>query len=591
MFQDSGISTPVADGKGRSERWPKPISAGIVGDRRCHHTKAVTGRDDAPYSDRVSALVVGCGPVGLSATIELARRGVDCLAIERHPGTAIHPKARGINARTMEIFRQWGLEGAVRDAGLPPEQLGFFFRGASLTDPAFVRYGGGGLTHDVSALSPTTWMVISQDALEPVLLAHARTLPAADIRFGSELIDIAADEAGATVHIRDRASDAVRAVRAAAVVGADGSGSLVRESLGVGLVGPHDLAHNVSIFFEARLAEAVADRHSAVYYFVSDAAERPHGRPVSVGNPPSGGVLLTVDDADRWLLVVAYDPERGERLEDFTDERCVELVRRATGLGDLPVRVLSLLAWIPSAQVAERYRVGRCFLAGDAAHQMTPSGAFGLNVGIGDAHNLGWKLAEVLAGRAEDALLESYHEERRPVGVFAADQSYQQFSGARDAKPFGNWGVIFGPRYESSAVVPDGSPATELADPALDYVPEARPGARAPHAWLGRDGARISTLDLFGEGFVLLAAPGGRAWLEAGDAAARRLGLRSVGHRLGGDVTPLDEAIGSYGIGDDGCVLVRPDGYVAWRAATLAPDPEATIGSALRRISARGQAP
>jgi putative polyketide hydroxylase len=340
----------------------------------------------------------------------------------------------------------------------------------------------------------------------------------------------------------------------------------------------------VSIFFEADLGEVVADRRSAVYYFARDAAERPHDRPVSVGNPPTGGVLLTVNDLDRWLLVVAYDPTQGERLEDFTDERCIELVRRATGVDDLPVRIISLLAWIPSAQVAERYRVGRCFLAGDAAHQMTPSGAFGLNVGIADAHNLGWKLAEFLAGRADEVLLESYHDERHPVGTFAADQSFQQFSGARDAKPFGNWGVIFGQRYESTAVVPDGSPAPELADPALDYIPEARPGARAPHAWLERDGGRVSTLDLFGDGFVLVAGPSGQKWLDAGASVAEHVGLRLGGYRLGGDVVAVDPAIESYGIGDAGCVLVRPDGYVGWRAAAMDSDPETTLASAFRHI-------
>jgi putative polyketide hydroxylase len=535
---------------------------------------------------QVPALVVGCGPVGLSATIELARRGVPCLAVERHPGTAIHPKARGINARTMEIFRQWGIEDDVRDAGLPPERHGFFYRGRSLVDPDFTRYGGGGLAADISALSPTTWMVISQDVLEPLLLRHASSLPDADIRFGTEVIAIEPGDDWVGVEIRDRASGAVRSTQARFVVGADGADSLVREALGVPLLGERDLAHNVSIFFEARLSDVVADRSSAVYYLADDPDERPFGRPMSVGNPPSGGVLLTVDNADRWLLVVT-DPDQGTGLGSFTDERCSELVRRATGLPALEVHVLSLLAWVPSAQAAERYRVGRCLLAGDAAHQMTPSGAFGLNVGIGDAHNLGWKIAAIEAGWAAPDLLESYHDERRPVGVFAADQSFRQFAGAQGAKPFGNWGVIFGATYDSGAVVPDGSPPPQLDDPATDYRPGARPGARGPHAWLERDGARISTLDLFGGGFVLLAGADGAAWVAAGREVAAASGIPLEAYRIGEDVVPADGSLPDYGIDTDGCVLVRPDGHVGWRAHGSDPDPARGLGSVLGRIVGR----
>lgn len=536
----------------------------------------------------VPVLVAGAGPVGLAATIEIAQRGIPTLATERHPGTAIHPKARGINVRTMELFRHWGIEQLVRDAGLPPGELGFFYRGRSLVDADFVRYGGGGRAADASTLSPTTWMVISQDVLEPVLLDHARSLPAADVRFDAEIVDIAQDAGGVDVRVRDRLTDLIHPIRAGHVIGADGANSLVRAALGVPLIGEHDLAHNLSIFFEAPLADVVADRRSAVYYLADDPEERPFGRPMSVGNPPSGGVLLTVDNVARWLLVVAIDPDGGERPEDFTEARCIDLVRRATGLPELSVRVLSLMSWIPSAQVAEHYRVGRCFLAGDAAHQMTPSGAFGLNVGIADAVNVGWKLAGVNAGWAGASLLDTYEAERRPAGVLAADQSLQQFAGTREARPFGNWGVIFGADYESDAIVPDGSEAPVVDDPVLEYVQRGRPGARLPHAWLDRDGARISTHDLLGDGVTLIAGPDGQAWLGAGEITATELGVPLATLRLGGaGLTPLDSGIDALGIGPGGCLLVRPDGHVGWRSAGRVADPRSRLDAALRAVLGR----
>jgi putative polyketide hydroxylase len=510
-------------------------------------------------------LIAGGGPIGLSLAIALGRFGVRSVVLERHPGTAIHPKARGVDVRTMEVLRQWGLEGDVRDAGLSPDEHGFFFRAATLTSPDFERFGGGGQAGAARQFSPTTWMVIAQDVLEPILLRHARAA-GADVRFGHELVDVEdGQDGGLRARVLVRETGGTIGLRAGHIVGADGAASRTREALGVRLVGHGPLVRNASILFRADLAGAVADRRSAVYFLAAAGEDpRPRGYPMSVGNPPPNGVLLAINNRDRWLLVVGVDGEAEGDQPTIDPARCLELIRAAVGLPALEAEVLSVLPWTPAARVAERYAVGAVFLAGDAAHEMTPSGAFGLNVGIQDAHNLGWKLAAAIRGWAGHGLLATYDAERRPIARFAAEQSYLQFSGRQSPRPFGNWGVILGAQYESSAILPDGTPPPDVADPAVDYVPLARPGSRAPHAWLtGRD--ERSTLDLLGDRFTLLSAS--PRWLTAGREAASRGDVPLAALDVGGSAAAADPAEfeRQYGIGAAGAVLVRPDGYVAWR--------------------------
>ena len=252
---------------------------------------------------------------------------------------------------------------------------------------------------------------------------------------------------------------------------------------------------------------------------------------------------------------------------------------------DLPVKVLGVAPWTASAHVAEQYRHGRVFLAGDAAHEMPPTGGFGMNTGVQDVHNLAWKLALVLQGRAGDRLLDSYHDERQPLGRAITEQSLTNAVSmgrlAKDNKPAGarseylnEQGMIFGANYTSNAVVPDGTPPTPVANPVTDYVPAARPGGRAPHVWLEKAGDKISTIDLVGNGFVLLAGAKGEAWQAT---SAGKLPIKS--HVI------VDADFGAaYDIGSDGAVLVRPDGYVAWRSASLPADPQAALRHAADRI-------
>jgi putative polyketide hydroxylase len=505
------------------------------------------------------------------------------MLVERHPGTSVHPKARGVNVRTMELFREWGIEDTVRSAGLPAESYGFFYRGSSLLSPTFERTGGGGMAVDAQTLSPSTWIIISQDTLEPLLLARARQLRRCDIRFQHELVAVEADGDGARAIVLDRRGDREITIRATYVVGADGSKSPVRESLGIPLSGLGPLVHNLSVLFEAQLTELIADRRSAVYFFSDDPQLRPRGYPMSVGNPPPDGVMLTVDDADRWLLVIGVDDDNQANLDP---EMWATKIARAIGRDDIPIRIISTMPWSPAALVAARYREGFGFLAGDAAHQMTPLGAFGLNVGIQDAHNIGWKLGAVLGGWAGRGLLDTYDAERRPTGLFATEQSYQQFAGTKAPRPFGNWGVILGAGYASQAIIPDETAQPRLADPAVDYIPRARPGFRAPHLWLRREGRRISSLDLYGGRLVCIAGKDADDWIRGVHVVSDRSKIPIDALQVGRsfeveDATEFEE---SYEIGDRGAVLIRPDGHVAWRTASPPSRTGPSIETVVRRV-------
>jgi hypothetical protein len=251
--------------------------------------------------------------------------------------------------------------------------------------------------------------------------------------------------------------------------------------------------------------------------------------------------------------------------------------------------------------VAEQFRVGRIFLAGDAAHEMPPTGGFGLNTGVQDVHNLAWKLAAVLQGQADPSLLDTYHPERQPLGRIITETSLaNSLSMGRTARQetarlprpefLNEQGLIFGASYDSAAVVPDGTPLPHVEDPVTQYAPTARPGSRAPHVWLERGGERISTSDLFGPRFVVLTGPEGAPWREAARRVASPARPPLIAHTIGGDGDigdPDGTWLGAYGLDRDGAVLVRPDGHVAWRSRTGAGDPERLLGAAMDAVLGR----
>lgn len=530
----------------------------------------------------VEVLIVGGGPVGLSASIELSRQGISTLLVERHASTSIFPKARLITTRTMELFRAWGILDEVERAGMPREEFLAVGVGSSLTADDFVR-SAAAIQRDAPQ-SPTYTHLCSQDHLEVILRGLAESQPRADVRFATTLTDLRADADHVEAVIETEHGATL--VRSRYVVAADGARSGIRERLGIETEGPPTLGHMISIMFEADLGFLSSDRRAALSF---------------LRDPPCA--VEAVDNGRRWMVQTGYEPEEGGSPADFTEEVCLASVRAAVGVPDLPVRILGVMPWLQQAKVATDFSRGRVFLAGDAAHVATPQGGFGMNCGIQDAHNLAWKLAAVLRGTAGPRLLDTYTAERRPVAGRTVDESLanalitfhmmeghlsmreaiEQQAGRRSSE-----GLVLGFHYDSAAVVGDGTPAPTPADPYRTYVPTARPGHRAPHVWLdGQDGT-VSTLDLLGPRFTLL-TPAGGGWPQPAKEAAHRLGVElSVIEISDNGSAPLRSATWAreYGLGPTGAVLVRPDGHVGWRRPTGQPS-QAGLAAALGTILAR----
>ena len=532
---------------------------------------------------RVPVLIVGGSLVGLSTSLFLSRLGVRHLLVEKHASTSTHPRGRGNNVRTMEILRTAGAEPLVRAASSVLAENHGILQAGSLTGDdqewLFKEIDPGG---GIARFSPTGWCLCSQNDLEPVLVAHARD-QGSDLRFSTEMQTFEQDATGVTAVLKNRTTGEHSTVRADYLVAADGPRSPVREQLRIGRSGAGDLFHNVSITFRSRrLAAVVGDRRFIVCYLT---------------RPGADGALLPVDNEQEWVFHAPWQPDRGETLEDFTDVRCAEHIRKAVGAPDLDVEITGKAPWHAAERVAQSYSSGRIFLAGDSAHEMSPTGAFGSNTGIQDAHNLAWKLAMVLNGEAGPGLLETYEAERLPVAretsARASARSGEHSHPGYAPPPVaggpksGMLTVALGYRYVRGAVIG--------ADPQLPVVPDGmglngEPGTRAPHLWVGRAGERVSLLDLYERTFVLLCDAGDEVWRPAAARAAERLAVRleayGLGSGPGADLETEKEAdwAGAHGVGADGAVLVRPDGFVAWRSAGAVPDPEATLHEVLTTL-------
>lgn len=542
-------------------------------------------------AERVPVLIIGGSLVGLANALFLAQHGVETLSVEKHDGTAIHPRAGYFQLRTLELMRQAGIEDRVRAAALALyDPDGGLNAVDTLAGKEIANYIPN-INHGVQDVSPARRLFMPQQVLEPLLLERAREF-GARFEYSTELVDFTQTADEVVARVRHLKTGVERTIRADYMVACDGNRSPVREKLGVKMIGHGLMSRSITIYFKADCSRALRGRNLGVIY-VNNPDVRGFFRLEKTG---LGGFLVVSNVGD-----MKNDPGARWVADTITDERAAELVRKAVGEDDLKVDVQDVAKWRAICEAADRIKVGRVFIGGDAAHTMTPTGGFGGNTGIQDAHNLAWKLALVTKGLASPALLDTYDQERQPAGVLAIEQAYNRYvlrcdpdlgtEGMHAAVP--DMHVEFN-RYRSAAVLPD---AGHVDDGKLDIDPRQSrglPGTRAPHLELKRGDEVISTLDLYGAGFVLMAGPDGGAWAEAAAHASAAAGVPITVHVVerGAKCGPLVDLHGdystpfwtAYGIGPSGASLVRPDGYVAWRQAAFSEDARERLHDAVAQV-------
>lgn len=553
----------------------------------------------------VPVLIVGAGPAGITTALLLGRLGVDALLVERRQGPQRAPAAHVVNARTFEICRQAGVDmAALAAASQSPADAGAVYWVTKLGGEVLGRLPYEQQGDEVLAVTPTPLRNLSQHRFEPILLDALRAAGGAAPRYGHRWRSAEDDGDGITSTVE--ADGRTYRVRSRYVIGADGAGSPVRKSLGIPQIGPDRLQSCMMIHVAANLRSVVRDCPGVLYW---------------VNDPDGRGVFVAHDIDREWVYMYPFDADR-ESPASFDHARCEKLVRRALATPDVAFEVRTVGPWMMTCQVSERYRQGRVFLVGDAAHRFPPTGGLGLNTGVQDAHNLAWKLAAVLGGTAPDALLDTYEGERRPVAQHNAEQSLQnamrlmevpQALGfdedldvarrrfaetladparrrtltdaiANQAEHFDLLGLQLGFTYAAGALLPDGEAPPEPV--ARTFVPSSSPGARLPHGWLSEG---LSTLDLVAhDRLTLLVGSDGDAWIEAARAVHPRLACV----RLPDDVPdPSDWWHATAGMRAGGALLVRPDQHVAFRARDAVTDPQgalrAAVAAALCRTEAR----
>jgi 2,4-dichlorophenol 6-monooxygenase len=571
----------------------------------------------------IPVLIVGAGPAGLTLALALARYGVPALTVEKHPSTAHTPRAHIINQRTVEIFRALGLSERFHEVAIPQAGMTNNLWYTTLADPEVARSQTWGTGPDRAAeyflSSPEPMANCPQTVLEPMLLAAARDA-GADIEFGTEFVELRQDGDGVTSVIRDRASGKTRTVRSRYVIGADGARSRVLTEAGLTVEGPDDLGRAANIWFRADLARFFEHRPGVLSWNVM-----PGPLP-----PLRLGTLICHKRYSEFVLAFMFDPDHTV-LSELSEDHLLQRIRAAVG-EDIEAEILGLAGWQVRAQVADRYSSGNVFCMGDAVHRHPPTNGLGLNMSVADAHNLAWKLAFVLAGRAGAGLLDSYSAERRPVGAAGVKRAITSLNegsaieaalglepnqsaedgwkalnvlyepgvageerrrALREAIELSNYqfnahGIELGYVYRSDVITQEATPAPQpKRDPVLYYTPTTRPGARVPHARLERDNQPLSSLDLVDpQGFTLLTGVGGHSWRTSADQIATRVCLpvtvQVIGER-GGLCDPYGDWASRSEVDTTGCVLVRPDGHVVWRCPTTAPDGPQQLSDAIDR--------
>jgi 2-polyprenyl-6-methoxyphenol hydroxylase-like FAD-dependent oxidoreductase len=549
-------------------------------------------------------LVIGGGPVGLSTALLLAGQGVQCILVEKNESISNHPKASAFNTRTMEILRQLNIANEVYARTGPVGGVSFYtsLSGYKLGEIKMSEHPG--YINTLLASTPSPLTISSQIVLESILRQHADASKSIEVRFATEKLKLTQSENHVDVDVIDHSTNTPSTIRAKYVIACDGAGSPTRKEHHRKMIGPPAFGYQINVYIKADIESLVnAEAHQALYWIATKEA--------------SGVFIGLGGDWKHWCFNFSYYPQHGEKIEDFTEEACLNKIQAALGTDKLPVEILSIGPWVLCGQVIDEFREGRVFFGGDAAHLNIPTGGFGFNTGMQEIHNLAWKIAYVLRGIAPDSLLDSYQTERRDIAVFnietsrinainiretgaslgsevedadeieaesekgkaqrqkrtdAIDRQHNHFMFLGQEIGFGYW--------DSEIISDDGSlhyvEEHNVEDPIFTYIANARPGARAPHCWVTQAENRISILDLYSTDFTLL-------------FHGVSVDLNKILSNLPENIPVNIYSIGSegtdsdlidihgvwnayYGIEESGAVLVRPDGHVAWRTSAAPAD-------------------
>ncbi len=507
--------------------------------------------------------------MGLALAIELAYRNIRCLVVEQTDGSVDFPTTNLANTRTIEHLRRWGFADRMRyESGYPTDYPRNYLFVTRMDGYEIARFDhpANGDPNSRSPYSPEGRLWISKPYFDPLLHKHVATLPQVEVRYETSFESFQRTDRAVIAEIFDKKTGQTETVEADYLVGCDGGRSNIRRALGIQYEGVFSQGMNVAVLFRSPLLQSITYGPAVMYQII---------------NAQINGTIAAVDGKELWRLNI-----RNVKQEQIDTLNAPEKLRHALG-ENIPFALLDVRPWTGHCVVADKYQAGRVFLAGDAAHLNWPTGGFGMNTGVGDAVDIGWKLAAVLQGWGGGHLLDSYTAERKPIAMINVNEAAEMRASYDNQTPFSpnigedseegkllrdkaraaimrtrakefqhdSAGIELGYRYENSPIcVADGTPAPEL-DHGL-YVPSTWPGARAPHVWL-KDGR--STLDLFGKGFVLLNFSAANT--STITDAAKRVGLPLE------VVTLNDEKVRETYERD--LVLVRPDGHVAWRGDTV----------------------
>jgi len=519
----------------------------------------------------IPVAVVGGGPCGLLMALLLARSGVSVSVFERKPGISTHPKAMGLTSRTMEVFRQLGLQSAIEAASLPLEGRNLQIWCRSLTGEELGRIP---IPDWPNPYSPANAVHCPQTETERVLWEALQQEPNATVHFNSEVVEVRQSLEGGELCLSDGTTFFF-----SWLVASDGAGSPLRHWLQIPTSGPGDLGHFLNVEFFADYGRHLHSRPALMYPTLWREGME---------------TFVAVNGRDHWLMHHFLQPT--ERESDFPMERLEAIIREASGLPEIPVEVRGVSPWVMSPKLANEFRRGRVFLAGDAAARLSPAGGLGLNTGLQSVHNLAWKLAAVVRGEASDSLLDTYQEERNPLSL-AILRSTNQNAGevfaivveamedrwdevrklvANSRRAQSGMQLDLGFAYRSGAVL--SGPSGESLDSPREniYQPTATPGCRAPHLVIQREAGESSLLDLFGMGFVLIAGDQSSEWRAASPCCPVAVPGVDFHANDFGEV---------YGLSASGAVLVRPDGVIAARWEEAPEDPAAAVLAALHQIS------